>query len=150
MTFPLSLVPLDGEEVGDYGLARVRDVAFDAVHRLWRRRQAEGMTQKHLAAKVGRDPATISRNLRAPGNWTFRTFGELIEALNGNVRIIIDAAEDSSPNPSNYDAYDDHDLGESVVSTPQSLHFSPTRGLSDDKKPTGTVTSLLRVEWTHG
>ena len=93
-------------EIEDYGLARVRDKAFDAVRTLWRRRQAEGMNQIDVARKLNRDPAWVSKQLRGPGNWTLRTFGALVEALDGEAEIIVHALEEPlSPIP-NYDAYE--------------------------------------------
>ncbi|MBR0668286.1 hypothetical protein GXW71_28295 [Roseomonas hellenica] len=56
-----------------------------------------------MADRVGRDPAWVSRNLSSPGNWTLRTFGELTEALGGDVEIKIAASEDSGHE--NFDAY---------------------------------------------
>ena len=65
-------------DLGDYGFVRLRDQAFDAVLTLWRKRKDAGVTQKELADAIGRDEGWVSRNLRAPGNWTLRTIGELI------------------------------------------------------------------------
>ena len=79
---------------------------FDAVTALWRRRQAEGMTQKDLAHRIGRDPAWVSRSLAAPGNWTLRTAGELIQALDGEAEIRVAALEDAPERRANADAYD--------------------------------------------
>ena len=90
----------------DYGFARLRDQMFDAVAALWRRRKAEGLTQKELAARIGRDPAWVSRNLAAPGNWTLRTAGELIQSLEGEAEIQVAALEDERERRVNYDAYD--------------------------------------------
>ena len=103
---PLSLVPLDGGDASDFGLARVRDLAFDSVIGLWRKRRAEGMTQRDLLKRMRSSPATLSRNLRAPGNWTMRTFGELVQALGGRVTITVEAAEDVEHGTVNHDAYD--------------------------------------------
>ena len=89
----------------DYGFARVRDLAFDAVRALWRRRQGDGMSQTDLARTIGRDPAWVSKNLRAPGNWTLRTFGELVEGLDGDIEIIVHANEDGALRQTNSDAY---------------------------------------------
>ena len=89
----------------DYGFARLRDQVFDAVTALWRRRKAEGLSQKELADQIGRDPAWVSRSLAAPGNWTLRTAGELIQALQGEAEIHVAALEDPLETPSNYDAY---------------------------------------------
>jgi hypothetical protein len=72
---------------------------------LWRRRQREGMRQTDIVVTIGRDAGWVSRNLRAPGNWTLRTIGELAEALNGEVEIVLHAKEDPPENPANYSAY---------------------------------------------
>ena len=56
---PLSLVPLDGGDASDFGLARVRDLAFDSVIGLWRKRRAEGMTQRDLLKRMRSSPATL-------------------------------------------------------------------------------------------
>lgn len=70
--------------------------AFYPIHALWLRRRAEGMTQKDIAEKLGRDPAWVSRALSGPKNWTMRTMGELAHALDGRVTIRVEAAEDLS------------------------------------------------------
>jgi len=93
-------------DLEDYGLARVRDIAFDAVQKLWRRRREEGVTQKDLAETLGRDPSWISRQLSGPGNWTFRSFGALVEALDGEVEITVHPLEDPLEHSNNYDAYE--------------------------------------------
>jgi hypothetical protein len=108
MTSRSELRPLSQRERGDYGFARVRDQAFDAVQALWRRRQAEGMRQKDIAAFLGRKPAWVSRNLSAPGNWTLRTFGEFMQALGGEAEITAHAVEDAIGATSNHDAYDEY------------------------------------------
>ena len=81
----------------DYGFARVRDIAFDAVQSLWRRRRSEGMKQVDIARSLEREPAWVNRSLRGPGNWTLRTFGEMVEALNGEIEITVHAMEDPLP-----------------------------------------------------
>jgi transcriptional regulator with XRE-family HTH domain len=89
----------------NYGFARVRDVAFDAISDLWRRREAEGVKQKEIAEALGRDPGWVSKNLRGPGNWTLRTIGELVEVLGGEIVIKVYALEDPLESRDNYDAY---------------------------------------------
>lgn len=89
----------------DYGFARIRDVAFDSIRALWNRRQKEGMKQIDVAKSIGRDAAWINRKLQAPGNWTFRTFAELAEGLNGEVEIFVHAMEDQVWPVPNYHAY---------------------------------------------
>jgi len=89
----------------DYGFARTRDLAFDAVNVLWRKRKSAGMKKTDIAEKLGRDPAWVNRALRGPGNWTLRTFGELVEALDGEMEIIVHDLTESSVTSANYDAY---------------------------------------------
>jgi hypothetical protein len=88
---------MSAEELATYGFARVRDIAFDAVQSLWRRRQAEGMTQAQLAETIGKDAGWVSRNLRGPGNWTARTVGAFVVGLNGEIEITVHALEDPLP-----------------------------------------------------
>ena len=102
-----------GRDAADLGVARLRDQVFDAVLALWRRRQAEGWTQKQVAEAIGRDRAWVSRTLNAPGNWTLRTAGELIQALGGEAEVRIAALEDPPAMPSNHDAYEGY-LSEQV------------------------------------
>ena len=78
-------------DLAEYGIARLRDQMFDAVLKLWRRRQSEGWTQERVAESIGRDVLWVSNNLRAPGNWTISTAGELIQGLGGEAEIRISA-----------------------------------------------------------
>jgi hypothetical protein len=105
MPIQSDLISLTPKERRDYGFARIRDAAFDAVSSLWARRQSEGMTQVDVANAIGGDPGWVSKNLRGPGNWTMRTFGTFVEALNGEALITVRAAEDPLPVRSNYNAY---------------------------------------------
>ncbi len=89
----------------DYGFARARDLAFDAVQSLWHRRRSQGMKQIDIARALDREPAWVNRSLRGPGNWTLRTFGELVEALDGEIDISVHALEDPLPMAPNYHAY---------------------------------------------
>ncbi len=109
MTFQSDVMKMTPEERRDYGFARVRDIAFDAIQVLWRRRKAAGMKQTDIARAIRRHPTWVSRSLRAPGNWTLRTIGELAEALDGEVEIIVHAMEDPAPVRRNYSAYDEYD-----------------------------------------
>jgi len=99
------VVAMNSDERSDYGFARVRDAAYDAVMDLWGRRKAEGMTQAQLADALGRDTGWLSRNLRGPGNWTLKTVGRFVEALNGEVELKVHGIEDPLPTPPNYHAY---------------------------------------------
>lgn len=115
MTSQLQLKALEKSELADYGLAQVRDAAFEAFLRMWRYRQAEGWTQKRLAQNIGRDKATISKYLRGPANWTMRTLGELVQGLEADVRIIIEPLEQPQSDGLNSDAYDEFDWDASKI-----------------------------------
>jgi transcriptional regulator with XRE-family HTH domain len=90
-----------------YGVERARSIAFDAVYKLWLRREAEGMTQADLARATGRDEAWVSRTLSGPGNWTIKTIGTLVQGLNGELEITAHAMEDPVPDagPDAYERY---------------------------------------------
>jgi hypothetical protein len=98
-----------GRDAGDYGFARARDIAFDAVQALWRRRRDAGMKQVDIARAIGREPAWVNRSLRGPGNWTLRTLGELIQGMNGELEITVHGMEDALPAPPNFHAYADYE-----------------------------------------
>lgn len=105
MPSPSNFSPLKPRELADYGFERVRGIAFDAVRQLWQLRKAAGLLQKDLAKNIERDAGWVSKNLSGPGNWTMRTFGELVSGLDGEVEIRVRAAEDPLQVPTNYDAY---------------------------------------------
>jgi hypothetical protein len=105
MTFQSKVDDLLPSERRDYGFARVRDVAFDAIRELWVRRKNEGMRQVEIAGAIGRDPGWVSRTLRGPGNLTLRSIGEMVEALGGEIEIRVHALEDPLPSKPNFDAY---------------------------------------------
>jgi hypothetical protein len=102
---------LHDKDLGRYGYARARDLAFDAVRELWELRCEEGMTQASLATKIGRDPAWLNRNLRGPGNWTLRTLGEFVAALDGILEIrAIPAEKALGASRQNSHAYQDYEV----------------------------------------
>jgi hypothetical protein len=126
---------------GDYGFARARDLAFDAVQSLWRRRSSEGMKQTDVARVLDREPAWVNRSLRGPGNWTLRTFGELIEALSGEVEINAYALEDAPSPAPNYHAYADYaPIGTTIIRIPQG---SPAPSTIIPSSTTTTSQSLV-------
>ena len=109
MISPSALSPMSTLDRARYGAAVAKDVAFDAVQALWRRRQAEKWTLKQAAENVGKDEGWMCKQFQGPRNWTMETFGTLIQALNGEVRIVIDAIEDFAKSRDNYDAYAEMD-----------------------------------------
>jgi len=105
MTSKSVLSEMTPEDRAVFGFARVRNAAFEAVQNLWRRRKNAGLTQLELAARIDMDPARLSKHLSGPGNWTLRTFGELVEALDGEAEIVVHGIEDPLPLRGNYHAY---------------------------------------------
>lgn len=93
---------------GEFAYARARDLAFDAVMSLWRRRSEAGLTQKELAQRIGCSRSLVSRSLRGPGNWTLRTLAEFADALEGEVEIRVFGLDEPRSDRDNYDAYEAH------------------------------------------
>jgi hypothetical protein len=111
------IAPLTPAQRADYGVARAKSIAFEAVLSLWRRRRSQGKTQADLARTLGRDEGWLSKNLRGPGNWTMKTFGELVEALDGDLEIIVHGVEDPLPDKKNFHAYAGYEpLGKLIFS----------------------------------
>jgi hypothetical protein len=75
------------------------------------------MTQSQLADALGGDAGWLSRNLRGPGNWTLRTVGRLVDALDGEVEFKVHGLEDPLPAQPNYHAYADY--GQEIPATTQ-------------------------------
>lgn len=98
-------------EASDYGFARARDLAFDAIKDLWKVRHKAGMKQSDIAAILGKEPAWVSRQLSGPGNWTLRTVGELCEALGGELSIQALPVEEPENPAENYHAYSGYGTG---------------------------------------
>ena len=98
-------IETSNEETRQRGYLKARDEAFNAVYKLWCKRFDQGVSQKDIAEFLGRDPAWVSRALRGPANWTMRTFGELVEALNGVIEIGIVPVEELPRD--NYDIYEE-------------------------------------------
>ena len=144
MTSPLALVPLSPADGADYGLARIRDIAFDAVANLWICRRAKGMTQKEVAQKIGVSTATVCRNLGAPGNWTMRTLGELVHALDGDIEIIIIPKENVKID-ANSSAYDDYVPHSNNDSTCKNINFFKKEGQSR-----GLNESIVKIVKING
>ncbi len=78
-----SWAPLTGRDLADFGYARLRDQLFDTVLQLWRQRKSEGVTIPMVAARIGRKPKWVKAKLSAPGDWTLKVAGALIQGLDG-------------------------------------------------------------------
>jgi len=105
MTPHSALNPMTPKDRAKYGAALAKSAAFDAVFNLLRRRNAEGRTQIQIAEAIGADTGWLSKQFIGPRNWTMETFGALVEALDGEVEIVVRAMEDPLPSRPNYDAY---------------------------------------------
>lgn len=159
MTFP-STAELAPRELADYGFARARDLAFDAVKELWSKRRAEGMKQIDLATKLGRDPGWVSRALRGPGNWTMRTFGELVAAMDGEIEIEIFALEEPPAERPNFDAYAEYleptlkSVSEALDARLSEQHQSPNYlRKGDEAQPffrVGSMAGVARKNYDSG
>jgi hypothetical protein len=126
-----------GSDRGDYGFARARDLAFDAVTELWRKRRAAGTKQSDIAAILNRDPGWVSRQLSGPGNWTLRTFGELVEALDGEAEISVHPIEEAPADRTNYHAYLEYQptLGGTPKEVTTSSPFGPQLPINKAARP---------------
>lgn len=96
------------KELGKYGAAVAKDVAFDAVSALWRKRRGDkNWSQKKAAETIGADEGWYSKQFNGPRNWTMESFGALVQSLDGMIEIIVRPMEDASPTVglNNYDAY---------------------------------------------
>lgn len=117
---------------------RIRDAMFDAINELWRQRQSEGTMQKDIGEFLDKDPAWVSRVFSGPSNWTLKTCGDLIEALDGVVFIQAIAAEELKCK-SNFNIYaevDAHCVGMEPVKT---------RVLSSGENPTIVFSVPQRI-----
>lgn len=105
MIFPSSVALSIGADRLAYGAARARDLAFSAVLELWGKRRSEGMTQTEFAEKLGRDTGWLSKKLKGPTNWTLKTLGQMVEALDGELEIRIHDLRQPLQEKANFDAY---------------------------------------------
>lgn len=94
------------KENASYGEELAKSAAHLAVRDLWARRLKSGMTQEQIAASIGKDPAWLSRVMKGPANWTLKTLGALVVALDGKLNIQVEAVEDNKGiMMTNFDAY---------------------------------------------
>lgn len=61
---------------------RLRSRLYDLVLREFKKQQQKsGLTQKHVASRLGKRPEQINRWLSGPGNWTLDTVSNLLLAI---------------------------------------------------------------------
>lgn len=136
MTSSSAINVMTPKELGKYGAAVAKDIAFDAVSALWRKRRADkNWSQKLAAESIGADEGWYSKQFNGPRNWTMESFGALVQSLNGNIEIIVRAAEDvSANNQNNYDAYAEME------------DLLPSSKMPPSPKTGGTVKADLQFE----
>ena len=61
--------------------SRTRNNFFDYVHQKLRLAEAEGLTRKQLACRMGKSPTCLSHILSSPSNWTLDTVSELLVGI---------------------------------------------------------------------
>lgn len=88
-----------------YGAELVKNEAFSAIRALLELRLEQGKSQKEIAASIGKDEGWLSRNLAGPANWTFKTFGVLVQALDGCAEVKVIPSEDIIKS-CNFDIYE--------------------------------------------
>lgn len=93
MTSPFVPNDMSPKDRAKHGAALAKGAAFDSVCSLWRRRSAEGWTQTRVANNVDVDEGWLTKQFVGPRNWTMDSFGTLVEALGGELEIIVHAAE---------------------------------------------------------
>jgi hypothetical protein len=110
MTSRSGINPMTPKDRAQFGGAVAKDAAFDAVYALWRKRFAEKWTRKKAADAIGVDEGWFSKQFNGPRNWTMETFGSLVQALDGDIEIIVHPIETRSKGRGNsYDAYAEMD-----------------------------------------
>lgn len=130
------------KERTEYVAARTRDLAFDAVHKLWCKREAGGMTLAELSMAMDCDEAWVSRNLKAPGNWTLRTLARFVAGLEGEIEILVHDLNEPMHGTSNYDAYRDY------LTEPGPTRTSNASLQRISGSPTGTMAAgILTASW---
>lgn len=92
--FDSSNTALIHRDLADYGFAHLRDILFDSVRVLWKRRMDEGVTFQDISKRIDRPVRWVREKYSAPGQWTLRCAGELISALDGEAEIKIAGLED--------------------------------------------------------
>lgn len=67
-----------------YVRARVKQRAFDLVVREFKK---SGLSQRELAARLGKTPDVVCRLLSRPSNWELNTFSDLMFGISGAVPV---------------------------------------------------------------
>lgn len=130
------------KENASYGQERAKSTAHLAVRELFYRRIKEGLTQEHIAKEIGKDPAWVSRVIKGPGNWTLKTLGALVVALDGILTIRVTAREDDKTcQHSNADAYFIADTELHPIAPAEQLQQAPTGDLMPSSLMDLTVNS---------
>lgn len=68
-----------------YFRQRYKNRVFQAVAAFFAARAEGGLTKSELAARLGKDPAQVTRWFSGPGNWTLETVSDLLLAMNAEM-----------------------------------------------------------------
>lgn len=115
---------LSPKEADEYEIVRLRNAAFHAIYTLWKEREAEGLRQQDLADRLGRDKSWVSRALKGPANWEFKTFARLVRALCGEVEIKVHPIEKAADGE-NFNAYVDFISGDTAFKKDGYFQLAP-------------------------
>jgi len=59
----------------------------------------EGLTKREIAARLGKEPAQITRWLSGPGNWTLDTISDLLLAMGAELNQSVSWLKDKTAHP---------------------------------------------------
>jgi hypothetical protein len=75
---------------------RLKSIIHEQVFRAFRRLEDEGqITKRDIARRLDKDPATVTRLLGAPGNWTLETVSDLL--LSMGLGLVVDVEDLTAP-----------------------------------------------------
>ena len=147
---------------------RLRNRLYDLVLREFRKQQQEaGLTQKDVAARLGKRPEQINRWLSGPGNWTLDTISNLLLAIcKGELSIGVSVLSEQParnrrepewltahpPEPKRVGTTAGHALFTATPVQPQHSPHTPARPheVSFQRAEASSAGRLLKVEIKRG
>lgn len=103
--------------------------------------EREGISQKELATRLGKDTAHINRLLSAPGNWTIDTAAHLLYGINGNEMLV--SEYDPSVAPLR------NDVSLDWLSTREATSSSEDKGRRLPSSSSETSSGSVPTRWTQ-
>lgn len=78
--------PTGDEKISERALGYVTETAREEMFDMIATACVEaGVMRSQIAKRLGKDPALVTRQLSAPGNWTIDTISEYLFAINGRL-----------------------------------------------------------------